>query len=79
MTQSRRRSVRRSGVEVPYLGEQSVIRPGGVSWQASVLNFLTRHALKQPVERKGLNPHMARTVVRQMEMLVAGFSRMTGT
>lgn len=56
----------------------TVVKPGGVSWQAMLLNFFTRHAIKRPVERRGLNPRTARTVVRRLEWLTAGFRRFVG-
>lgn len=50
----------------PMLG-----KPGGVSWQARLLNRFTRHAIKHPVARAGLSTGTLRSVVRLMEMMTA--------
>jgi epsilon-lactone hydrolase len=43
-------------------------RPGGISWQACLLNFFSRHTIKRQVERKGLSAGSARAVVRLLEL-----------
>lgn len=48
-------------------------RPGGISWQASVLNFVSRHTIKRRVERKGLSTGTVRAVARLLELMTAGF------
>ena len=71
----RRKPARRPPANLPVV----MTKPGGVSWQAVLLNFITRHALKKPVERNGLNPRTARTVVRRLELLTARFGRLVGS
>lgn len=41
----------------------------GVSWQASLLNFISRNLIKNSVERKGLSTRTVRNVVQTLEML----------
>lgn len=49
--------------------------PDGVSWQAGVLNFVSRHAIKRPVARQGLSPRTLRAVVRGLELAGSGFRK----
>jgi acetyl esterase/lipase len=56
----------------PVKKDTGMIKPGGVSWQSKVLNFLTRYVIKKPVQRRGLNPSTARKVVRRLEFLASG-------
>jgi monoterpene epsilon-lactone hydrolase len=44
-------------------------KPGGISWQASLLNHFTRHAIKRPVECTGLSAGTARSAVRLFELI----------
>jgi acetyl esterase/lipase len=52
-------------------------RPGGPSWQARALNFVTRHAIKRRLARRGLSAGTVRSVVRLLEWMtfsVGGFA-----
>lgn len=58
-----------------YLAAASASAPplvgldGGISWQARLLNFFSRHALKGPVERRGLSTRTVRNLVQTLELL----------
>ena len=64
------------GVAPPRPDAPQSIGGDAISWQASLLNFLSRHAIKRRVERRGLSTGTARTVVRLLELLTAGFGGM---
>jgi epsilon-lactone hydrolase len=49
-------------------------RPGGISWQACMLNFFSRHTIKRRVARKGLSTGTARAVVRLLELTTVRLS-----
>ncbi len=61
----------RESAETPHAFD----RPGGVSWQASLLNRFTRLAIKHPVGRAGLSPRTARMVARILELSSFGSGR----
>ena len=42
-------------------------KPGGISWQARLLNGLFRHLVKRPVRKAGTSPRAMRSVVRLLE------------
>jgi acetyl esterase/lipase len=44
-------------------------KPGGVSWQARLLNAFLRHAIKHRIRRRGVSPRAARSVVRWLELI----------
>jgi monoterpene epsilon-lactone hydrolase len=52
-------------------------KPGGISWQASLLNFICRHTIKRHIERSGLSMRTTRSVVRLLELLTVGFGNFT--
>mgnify|MGYP000899020401 CR=1 FL=1 len=79
MATAARSARRKRAAKRPRNAHEKVVQPGGVSWQARLLNFVTRHVIKRPVERRGLNPRTARTVVRRMELLTSGFRRFVGS
>jgi epsilon-lactone hydrolase len=43
-------------------------KPGGVSWQARLLNAFLRHAVKRPI-RNGVTPRSARLGVRMLDLM----------
>jgi len=45
--------------------------PGGVSWQARLLNSFLRHAIKRPIQ-DGITPRSARFAIRLLEMITPG-------
>lgn len=47
--------------------------PGGVSWQARLLNRLFRHFVKHPARSKGLSPRTTRNIIRMMELIPMGW------
>ena len=49
-------------------------KPGGISWQALLLNLVARHAIKRPVEHMGLSTGTARSMVRLLELATIGCS-----
>ena len=42
-------------------------KPGGVSWQARLLNGFFRHLVKRPIRKAGTSPRAIRSVVRLLE------------
>jgi acetyl esterase/lipase len=64
---------RAASAATPAGSPSAIGRPGGVSWQARLLNHFTRRAIKAPVERAGLSAGMARAVVRLLEMMTFTF------
>jgi acetyl esterase/lipase len=53
--------------------QPAIGKPGGISWQARLVNRFTRHAIKAPVQRTGLSAGMARAVVRLLELTTVSF------
>jgi len=43
-------------------------QPGGISWQARLVNRFTRHAIKAPVARTGFPASVARAMARLLEL-----------
>src|SRR5215510_1080096 len=52
-------------------------KSGGVSWQASVLNFLARHLIKRRIERHGIASGTVRTLVRLLDFATVGLHGFT--
>ncbi len=50
-------------------------KQGGISWQASMLNFFSRHTIKRRIERTGLSTGTARAVVRLLELMTVGLGK----
>lgn len=44
-------------------------KPGGVSWQARLLNTFLRHAIKGQISRRGISAPAARSVIRLLELM----------
>jgi monoterpene epsilon-lactone hydrolase len=58
----------------PATAESPDSPAAGISWQAALLNYLSRYTLKRQVERTGLSAKSARAVARWLELLTMGFS-----
>ena len=48
-------------------------QPGGISWQAQLLNFVSRRLIKRRIERHGLAPRSMRRVIRLLELTGASW------